>query len=531
MADRTDYYFRQKVTEAELNLGFDLLEQADRNLAADIGIFGIVGGGVPSSHAPVADLTIDLTGPARAYDKLGERIFFGTGQRVDCSVDSSGVPTDVKGQGNERSLGVFLEFTRQLSDPRTDGNSQQVYFRRSESFQFVVQQGIESAAGTSVPVPLQDGALLVCDVKRAYGRTQILPGDIDLTRRQVFVFAQATAVQVVPGAWKTLVPAQAQVQAALDAADGVFTDHLSGAARRHPAEAIDFTPHGFLASKTVGAALDELVDDLSAFAGNTGAALIGIDGLPGIPTALAPGNVRAQIIGLLAALNAHLTAPAGAHAASAIAATPFGPVTTVNVQAQLQQIIALLGAVGGALLVGSDAVAGAPFALPAGSVRGQLVTTLGQLNQLVTELAAITAGLGATKVGNVALTGTPKTHGAGTIASQVQGLCDDLNAHIPSGDHDGRYPRLTYSNMQLYNAGQTIQHGNIGGWPAIVTTYYDGQATAGQPSGAFTTSGTLSGQIVAAVTKNVQNSGYNLSVQNTTSGELFILVNVYRVGS
>ena len=34
MADRVDFYFRQRVTEAELDLAFELLEQADRNLAA-----------------------------------------------------------------------------------------------------------------------------------------------------------------------------------------------------------------------------------------------------------------------------------------------------------------------------------------------------------------------------------------------------------------------------------------------------------------------------------------------------------------
>ena len=40
-------------------------------------------------------------------------------------------------------------------------------------------------------------------MKRAFGRTQILAGDIDLTRRQVFAFAQGTAIQITPGAWKT----------------------------------------------------------------------------------------------------------------------------------------------------------------------------------------------------------------------------------------------------------------------------------------------------------------------------------------
>ncbi len=73
MADRTNFYFRQRVTEAELDLAFSQLENADRNLAADLGIHCVVSGAVPSPHAPVADLTIDLTAPGRAYDNLGQR--------------------------------------------------------------------------------------------------------------------------------------------------------------------------------------------------------------------------------------------------------------------------------------------------------------------------------------------------------------------------------------------------------------------------------------------------------------------------
>ena len=532
MADRCDFYFRQRVTESELDLAFQLLEQADRYLATDIGVFGIISGAVPSPHAPVADLTIDLTAAATAYDRLGERIFFGTGQRVDCSVDLSGVPTDVKAQGNERSLGVFLRFTRQLSDPRTDGNSQQVYFRRDESFQLVVRQGVEAAAGATVPVPLQDSELLVCDVRRAFGRTQILATDIDIKRRQAFIFARANAVQADAGLWKTLGPAAPHVQAALDATDGVLTDHLTGAARRHPAEAIDFTPHGFLASKNVGAAISEFVDDLLALTGTPGSARIGADGLAGTPTAIGPGSVRTQLAALLAALNAHLTQAAGAHAASAIAATPFGGVTSTTVQAQLQQILALLAAATGATLIGGDAVAGNPYSLVAGTLKDQLLGTLKQLNQLVADLASQAAGLGGTKIGNPDLGGAPYHVGAGNVHDQLTWITNGLNAHTGSGDHDGRYPRLTYSNGQLYNAGQNIAHGDIKGWPAIVTTYYNAGILGGQPIGPFTTSGPLSAQILANVTKNntQTNSGYQLSVQNNTTQQLYILVNVYRVG-
>lgn len=107
MADRVDFYFRQRVTEAELDLACELLEQADRDLAADIGIYGIVTGAVPTQHSPVPDLTVDLTSPTRAYDRLGQRIFFGTDQTVDCSVDLVGIPTAVSGPANERWLAVL----------------------------------------------------------------------------------------------------------------------------------------------------------------------------------------------------------------------------------------------------------------------------------------------------------------------------------------------------------------------------------------------------------------------------------------
>ena len=70
------------MTEAELNLGFELLEKADRNLAADIGVYGIVSGAVPTQHAPLADLTLDLTAPARAYGAVVADVFSAFQQAV-----------------------------------------------------------------------------------------------------------------------------------------------------------------------------------------------------------------------------------------------------------------------------------------------------------------------------------------------------------------------------------------------------------------------------------------------------------------
>lgn len=392
MADRCDYYFRQKVREAELDLGFELLEKADRDLAADIGLLGIVSGAVPAPHTPVADLTVDLNGPARAYDRLGQRIFFGTDQTVDCSVDHTGIPTEVVQAGNERWLGVFLRFDRLLSDPRTDGNSQQVFFRRDESFQLVVRQAPEGPAGGASPVPLVQNELLVCDVRRTAGQTQIQAGDIDISRRQAFVFADAQTIAVLIGGWSLLQPSSATMQAALDAVDAELAAHFSAAGRRHTAADIDCAPTGWLTGNNLQAALDELLGDLaSTQGGSPGASRVGADAVTGTPHALPAGNVDGQLSQLLGWVNAHVGASSGAHASSAIA-YPGGPDwrggrtnPATSVGAQLTKMIGDLGSAelndDGAERIGAQGASGAPLALPAGSVRNQLNLLLGQVNR------------------------------------------------------------------------------------------------------------------------------------------------------
>jgi len=386
MADRLDFFFRQRVTEAELDLGFALLEKAVHNLAADLRIYGVVSGAVPSPHSPVPDLSIDLTAPARAYDNLGQRLFFGTGQTVDCSVDLSGIPTDVSSAGNERWLSIFLRFARLLSDPRTDGNSQQVFFRRDESFELVVRQAAEGPAGAAPRLALQPDELLLCDVRRRPGQAQVVAADIDTTRRQAFVFVQGSSVGITAGTWTTLTPTSPTVQAALDDVDAKLTGHFAGTAHRHAAAAVDYTPHGFVAANTVQAAVDEVVDDLSAA---TGAGNIGAAGVPGNPNPLGPGTVATQLAGLLGLLNAHVGAISDAHPASAISAAPHNYIATTNVQAQLQSLVAALADAGaatpGASRIGSPAMAGAPVVMAQGTVASQLFALLLGLNGHINE--------------------------------------------------------------------------------------------------------------------------------------------------
>ena len=531
MADRTDFYFRQKVTEAELDLAFELLEKADRNLAADIGVYGIISGAEPTPHTPVPDLTIDLTAPARAYDNLGQRIFFGTGQVVDCSVDHTGIPTEVPVAGQERWLGVFLRFDRLLSDPRTDGNSQQVFFRRDESFEIVVRQGPLGSVGAATKVPLDPDELLICDVLRSNGQTQILAPDIDVSRRQAFIFAQGDAVEIVSGTWSILQPAVNTVQSTLDEVDAELDDHFGGTARRHPASDIDYAPHGFVASSDVQTAINELVDDLTtAAAGNPGAKRIGADVAAGTPHALPAGNVDGQLSQLLAWLNAHISASSGAHNASAIAAAAHNYVSGTNVQAQLQEIVDDLqsNAAGrGASQVGDNAISGSPKSLSAGSVRDQLIALVGHLN---------------THIGSSDHDGRYFTEAEADAryynVGEKVGDADTLDGHnstyfaTASHDHDSRYVRRTYSTSIVLDPSTQQDVTTLVDSPDIITISYNYiDSGSGLPQATTYVYGALTPDLRCWVTKIDQGGGdkdYRITVRNNSTYQLWINIAAYR---
>jgi len=479
VAHRLDFYFRQRVTEAELDLGFELLEQADHNLAADIGLFGVVSGAVPTQHAPVADLTVDLTGPGRAYDKLGQRIAFGTGQRVDLSIDSTGIPTEVSTSGDERWLGIFLKFARVMSDPRTDGNSQLVYFRRDEAFQIVVRMGPQAPTGSAPKVALVDGELLLCDVRRKAGQTQIFEVDIDRSRRQAFVFATSAAVGVFAALWKAIASSATTAQAALDSVDALLDAHFTASGQRHKAGDIDYAGKGFITAKTVGAGLDELVDDLSArTTGKPGASLVGADEVPGAPHGLPEGSVDGQLSQILGWLNAHEGAVTGAHHASAIAATPAAWLETKSVQGQLQEVSSKLSARTGSTLVGGEVVYGTPHALLEGTVHEQFAL-----------------------------------------------LIEHLNAHTASGEHDLRYPHRIGSAGAVLKPGEVRQMMVLDLGPEIIEISYYNLDAAGAPVQPERFQGPFTNSLERWVSK--ETDGLHVWVRNGSVAQLYVNVRAF----
>ncbi len=182
MSDRYDFFFRQKVTEAELDGAFNALELADQNLVVDADLVG-VHFGLAVAEQGIPNLTVAVSSGG-AYDATGRRIRAVSGQTVDLSADYNGISTAVPTSGYERWLSIFIGFTRTLSDPRTDGNSLTVYFARAEAFVFRVVAGPEASAGTAARPALDSARILLADVLLANGATAVHTADISVSRRQ-----------------------------------------------------------------------------------------------------------------------------------------------------------------------------------------------------------------------------------------------------------------------------------------------------------------------------------------------------------
>lgn len=258
MANRKDYYFRQPVTEGELDAGFAGMEAADNAIMADQSLIGVFDEGVVSETG-TPSLSVDISGPCLVYDQLGRRIFFSPLQNLDMSVDEFGNPTTVAGGGNAKILSIFIQFDRLLSDPRIDGNSATVYFERSESFKLNVTQGAEATSGSEVAPPLRSEEILLADVTIINGQTAIVNADIDMTTRRQDTF-------VLTGSPNS--EREGQVQGILQAfQDQINAFILGGAASLQYAGGAAWADGTTNPATTIEGQLDKVITDLSVGAG------------------------------------------------------------------------------------------------------------------------------------------------------------------------------------------------------------------------------------------------------------------------
>lgn len=330
MADRRDYYFRQKVTEGELDDGFDGLERADRAIMADQLLTGVFKSDGVEEHTP-QNMTVDVLENV-AYDDQGQRIDVPATQNVDLSVDWLGSPTAVSSSGNEKWISIFIEFQRSLSDPRLDGNNDTVFFERNESFAFKVVQGAESIPDAVRP-SLESGRVLIADVKLTYGMTAIPNASIDLSRRQTPWSASGT----------NLMFNSLNVDEFVEQLVGLLDEHIDGSDYQHNGASIGFSTGATwfdgssLASLTVEDAIDEIVTTLGA---STGSDKIGQGGTSINPTwDIPPSSLQIALSNLAAnigTLDSFLqSVSSGSDGASYVGAAANGGIPAGSVESQL----------------------------------------------------------------------------------------------------------------------------------------------------------------------------------------------------
>lgn len=385
MANRKDFFFRQKVTEAELDEALDGLEDADRAFITDMGGEGIWFGLGITERGLGQNQSVDVAAGA-AYDQTGQRMAVAALQNVDISVDHLGASTQVAGGGNQKLVGVYLKFARALSDPRVDGSSATVFFDRDESFEFVVRQGPEEAAPATTFPALQSDEILIGDIRRTFSDNTIANANIETTRRQV-----SWVEQVV---------------------DGFDSDEIAYAGGGNWADATT-NP-----ATTVELQLDKIVTDLAST--TAGTAKIGGAAIAGASSTIPLGTLLSQLTALKSATNIDVPA------LSAWLGGRTNPAAALSTALEkiINDLAATTAADDGAERIGA-AVSGN---LAVGSVRSQLTeldTEKGGLGLTNTWTAANTFSGGGTISGVFTKSGT-----SGRVVDRFSAALGDADADL-----------------------------------------------------------------------------------------------------
>ena len=353
MADMRDFYYRQKVSEGELDAAFSGLETADRNAVIDFdfaarddpdpsakGNHGGVIWGFGLTLAGGMDVTVQ---PGAGYDESGQRVATNATQVLNCANDgyteigTGGLPTGSAtdpGVGNERWLSVLILFDRKLEDPRYDGYNNLVYFARNESFKFRVKAGPIGALGSNPAKPAREyGEMLLDDVLVTNSGGTASIASIDLgatTRRKEFYFDYTAAnAPLAPLTSDPLsIKGKGNPRDVMTAALELLNDHVGGIAHNHSGQHVGWTSAGHLwADNEAGlmgtaAALSEglwyAIDDLASKqpegAPRAGASCIGVRALAGTaaaqassaPSSMLQTTLQATLESLLQSINSRV---------------------------------------------------------------------------------------------------------------------------------------------------------------------------------------------------------------------------------
>lgn len=172
MADRKNFFFEQRVTQAELDDAFADLENAEHNIKKDAfsGVGFLMAAVTVAEDSPQS--TSVLVGDFLAWDSLGQRVEKTTG------------PTAFSFAGDDDATLVtpsrlYIKFARLESDPRTDGNGATVNFEREESY--VIERDLGTPGGANATLRV-DESIHIADVDIPAAAAVIANGDITIVQ-------------------------------------------------------------------------------------------------------------------------------------------------------------------------------------------------------------------------------------------------------------------------------------------------------------------------------------------------------------
>lgn len=353
MADMRDFYYRQQVSEDELDGAFSGLETADRNVLVDLDFIArddpdptakATHGGIMWGWGLSLSGGMDLIVQAGAgYDESGQRVATTTSLVLNCANDgytaigAGGLPTGSStdpGVGNERWLSILIAFDRKLSDGRYDGYNNLVYFARNESFKFRVKAGATGAIGSNPARPAREANEILLDdvlVTNAAGSASIASIDTAAaTRRKEYFFNYtATNTPLAPLAYDPLsIKGKGNIRDVLTTLVEMLNDHVGGHDIPHSGEHLAWDNDGHVwadgqagitgTATSLSDGLWSIIDDLAADqpvgVARAGTTCVGVRALTGAagtqahtsPLSLAQDDLQTNLEAILTALNSRV---------------------------------------------------------------------------------------------------------------------------------------------------------------------------------------------------------------------------------
>jgi hypothetical protein len=334
--DLRDWYFKQIVSQGEMDQAFEWAEDADHEMMTDVDLIGIHSGGDTSEKSPTPDLSVNVSS-IKGHDSEGKRLSIETpSSNIPLDVDEYGTSTEVTTPAEERYISLFVRYKRDPQSPAVDGNGLTVYTIQQEDAEYFVRQGASS--GSATPPALLSDALLLCDIKRVFGQTTIQDANIELTRRQDWMRLTGTSISELNGGTpKEVIEELFSYVDAHHGGGSLFTF-----AQNWADTGVPIGPSPPIA--TVKEALNGIVYDLTQWGtGRVGSLLIGTQNTTGTYINWTNETVNGALLGLAGVMNGHIGGSAPQHPDTSItAAIKNGSPTTLpngSVSSQMQAML------------------------------------------------------------------------------------------------------------------------------------------------------------------------------------------------